>query len=591
MAAFRRCSAFVLLLTVPGLCRAEPLPLDVSAGRCRFTVRTESAGAQFGLVVGSLAPAGQTVRVRVQTEASAGPEELPPYRLLPPGPRDKALREQAAAQERVRRQRGRACALDARPPERSRVFHLFVRDRGLDDPAQYVGVVGDLRAVGRHVQVYVDRAEPHADELGPTIAAVIKTFDEDVHPWACTHLGRVRDVDRDGRFSVLLTPWLGKMQNGRTSLDGFVRGSDFYLDLASPFSNRCDMMYLNSRLRPGPYLRTLLAHEYTHAVVFCEHVFESYLPGAKRQDEEGWLNEGLAHVVESLHRCSWGNLDHRVSAFLNAPERYPLVVPDYYRAGLWRTPGTRGSAFLFLRGCHDRIGDELLPRLVQSNLHGTANLEAATGASFAELFRRWTVSLAEGPPSCVRSGGGAPFERLCPGPRHHPLALSGAACEYTVEGTAPLYLQLHSPGSTFARVTVTGDAGQPLQVTLIRLPADRPRLSLDCERTDTSNRVRLALTAHGGAVRLEAACWERLAPRERRAEDTSYRAGEADRTASDWFGRTAIEPGGAYRSGVIALPDDFTREEILFKVTGRDGRGRVVTAWAVWPATGRTARR
>src|SRR5262249_7865045 len=153
--------------------------------------------------------------------------------------------------------------------------------------------------------------------------------------WALRHLGQARDVDRDGRFTILLSPLLGKLQAGKVAIDGFVRGSDFQLEAAPPFGNRCDMLYLNSRVRPGAYLRTLLAHEYTHAVLFCEHVLERHLPGANPADEEGWLNEGLAHVVESLHGRSWQNLDYRVAAYQACPERYPLVVADYFHAGLW----------------------------------------------------------------------------------------------------------------------------------------------------------------------------------------------------------------------------------------------------------------
>src|SRR5207249_7185987 len=144
---------------------------------------------------------------------------------------------------------------------------------------------------------------------------------------ACRHLVRVQDDGRDGRFTMLMPPWLGKRQGGKVAVDGFVRGSAFSRDVAAPFSNHCDMMYLNANLRPGPHLRTLLAHEYTHAVVFSEHVFGDYLPGLPAQDEESWLNEGLAHLAEEAHGHGWSNLDYRVSAFLNSPEDYPLVVP------------------------------------------------------------------------------------------------------------------------------------------------------------------------------------------------------------------------------------------------------------------------
>jgi hypothetical protein len=34
-------------------------------------------------------------------------------------------------------------------------------------------------------------------------------------------------VDRDGRFTILLTPRLTKLSTGKAALHGFVRGSDF----------------------------------------------------------------------------------------------------------------------------------------------------------------------------------------------------------------------------------------------------------------------------------------------------------------------------------------------------------------------------
>src|SRR4029077_792208 len=84
----------------------------------------------------------------------------------------------------------------------------------------------------------------------------------------------------------------------------------------------------------------------------------------------------------------------RISAFLSAPERYQLVISDYFRAGLFRSHGHRGAAYLFLRWCCDRYGNDLLKQLVQTNLTGTANLEAATHERFADLFRQWTIALA-----------------------------------------------------------------------------------------------------------------------------------------------------------------------------------------------------
>ena len=47
-------------------------------------------------------------------------------------------------------------------------------------------------------------------------------------------------------------------------------------------------------------------HEYTHAVIFSQHVFANYLPGVAVHDEESWLNEAIAHVVEDQRGYGWG---------------------------------------------------------------------------------------------------------------------------------------------------------------------------------------------------------------------------------------------------------------------------------------------
>src|SRR5207248_10293264 len=110
-------------------------------------------------------------------------------------------------------------------------------------------------------------------------------------------------------------------------------------------------------------------------------------------EEEGWLDEGLAHLVEDLHGFSRTNVDYRASAFLSDPCRYRLVVDDYYAADLFRSHGNRGAAYLFLRWCADRFGPGLVPALVRSGRQGVANLEAVTGAAFDDLYRGWSVAL------------------------------------------------------------------------------------------------------------------------------------------------------------------------------------------------------
>jgi hypothetical protein len=484
------------------------------------------------------------------------------------------------------------------PPQRT--FYLFTREHDFQDPAGYTAVRAELRATGRHCLVYVD-GEQH-DVVRPAVLDdIVHTFDAEVWPRTRQELGGALDVDRDGRFAVLLTGWLGRLCDGKVALGGFVRGSDFDRDLPAPFGNRCDLLYLNSDLEAGPHLRTLLAHEYTHAVVFSAHLHGGYLPEVPPHDEEGWLNEGLAHLAEDAHGYGWSNLDYRVSAFLGAPQRYQLVVPDYYAAGLWRTPGNRGAAYLFLRWCARRYGPGLARELTQSSLSGVANLEAATRERFADLFRQWTVALL--PASCVSVGqaaclsGVAPGQagslsyeksgscgvlgsRLLAGPHVRELPLVAGEQEVQLAGTSAAYFLLCSPAGTHARLTVTAPAGADLQVSLIRLPESSGRLTLRLQPAESRGAVRAVVTALDNGVTLEEAAWERLATGPGAAEDTSFRPSEGTGSSvRGWFGPPSLRAGESRTSPPLVLPD----APVVLKVLGTDQDGHRRSAWAVYP--------
>jgi hypothetical protein len=570
------------------------IPLVVRDGSCTFVLPTPHADDKYYLIVGSLSLRPGPFSVRVRTRPSAAPLFLPAESPLPDPARLARLRQWRERLDRARRlvQREGDYPPNPRPPGQ-RDFFIFHHDRDFQDPAHYVRVTGVLRAVGRHCQVYVDRAYADHAGLRPTVDDVVRTFDREVFPRARRALGRARDVDRDGRFTVLFTPWLGKMSNGRVSIEGFVRGSDFYRDVAAPFSNRCDVMYLNTDLKPGPYLRTLLAHEYTHAVVFTEHVLTTYLPELGRRDEESWLNEGLAHLAEDMSGYSWANLDFRVSAFLSAPWRYRLVVPDYYAAGLWRSHGNRGATYLFLRWCADRFGPDLAARLIQTNLAGIANLEVATGQAFADSFRGWSAALLLGVDGRigfqpVRSWTGwKPILRplggrlLC-GPRIDEMPLDHGRSQVKLAGTSVAYFLLHSPAGARSRVTVRADEGAGIQVSLLRLPRHSPRLHLRCEAAETPGSVRLVLTAHDADVTLQEAAWEILVPAANRSEDTSYRPGsKPGETVRPWFGNPRLKAGETRTSRAISLPRGLGRTNpLIIKVSAAYSNGRPCTAWA-----------
>jgi hypothetical protein len=552
-----------LWLTVASLADAESIPLKVEQGHCEFVLSTPHESDQFYLIVGSLAAAARDTPIRVSTQATTGPEHLPLDQNMPSPAWRNRIEAQALLLEKQRRQRP---ALDRFPPlatpPSSKTFHVFTGERDLDNPAFYEAVHADLHTVGRRVQVYVDRSDRAQPDVAKTIAEVVRLFDDDIGRAAEQRLGQVVDVDRDGRFTILLTRKLGALQKGKVAVDGFVRGSDFFRELPAPFSNQCDMLYLNAALKPGPHLRTVMAHEYTHAVTFCEHALADYHDGPTNQDEESWLSEGLAHLVEDPQTFGWSNLDQRVNVFLSSPERFPLVVPDYFSTGLWRNPGMRGAGFLFLRSVQARAGDDLTRHLIQSPLRGVANLETATRRPFAELFRQACADLLDEKNYGYLAGDGhSPL--LC-GPRFHDVSLADGGAATTVAGTAVAFFLLHSPGGTHARVHVDSDG--PVQMTLVRIPADLPRLSL--RWVDVNGGPGVQVTAHHGAVRLRGIAWDDASGPRRQSMNLK-----------DFFERDRLAAGTSIVSGAGRAILRDGSSGTLCKVLGEDAQGRPVAAW------------
>ena len=536
--------------------------------------------------------------------------------------------------------RAAEAALHSPIPATSRSFSLHVTDGALDDPAQYVTIHATPVAEGRQVRVYLDDQQS-TSSLAPGLARdVVDLFDRDIIPRFRSLLGTYRDVDHDGHFAVLLSPWLSRLQGGRTSVGGFVRGSDFQTCLGRPFSNRCDMMYMNSQTLPGPHLRTLLIHEYTHAVCFSRRTADA-LGRPNFPEEEDWLNEAIAHCAESLFGGGWSNLDYRIARFLNDPAAFPLVVGDYYRAGLWRCHGCRGATYLFLRYCLERFGPETLTRLIANPAHGTQNLELATGCSFEQLFRGWTlwlVNTASRRPVPTPSGLGessaarpvlAPLDLYgnlgewgLAGPMRQIWKIDASPKHIELRGTSAYYIEISGavpPGPR--RLCLHGPPGSQLQVSVVRLEEDAPRIEVEAawlSKSSTAHAVpeqtatvqptcdRLHAIVRYGSENLSI---EQIAAEQNMAEThtsicvSNSAVGAIKRlggmpvteshkqrtNAVDGVGMDGSERDSTCRSFDLTVDGLSARGvPIVFKVVAADRLGHRTSAWAIVPPRGST---
>ncbi|MEX0700735.1 MAG: hypothetical protein WD069_01425 [Planctomycetales bacterium] len=488
----------------PRIERLEPgrwYALEISQEEAEFDLPFDARGSRHVLIVSNLSAGGpaQEIVLSAAPVAAASPiaaRAVDPLDAL--RPIEEALARRSGIDEGCSSGGGGSSG-SARPTADSaaRTFSLHVTEGPLDDPRQYARIAAQPIAEGRSVRVYLDDCLRPRDLFPGLAEEIVRLVDEEVVPRSRRVLGTHRDVDGDGKFAVLLTPWLDRLQGGRTSLGGMVRGDDFRTDRQPPFGNRSDLMFLNSTARPDRHLRTLLIHEYAHAVCFSARLGSDAAP-VPLPAEEDWLNEAIAHVSEHLHEGGWSNLDYRISRFLDDTAEYPLVVPDYYGAGLWRSHGCRGATFLFLRWCCDRFGDEVLGRLARGPGTGARNIERATGVPFEELYRRWTIAVygagresAEADPSASTDGYRS-LDLRAPlsgwglaGPRALEWDVDGGNWSVDVGGTASAFVELRASGGVGPRrVRVRAARGTRLQLSLRAIPDAAPEAQIAAEWRD-----------------------------------------------------------------------------------------------------------
>lgn len=565
----------------------EPVPVTVRKGSATIRTPVDDPSSEILIVASSLArtPGSFPIRLEARPVDAAAP---------PDRDEDGPIRAPALAPF------GGVPASSAvpKPPPAERSFHMLVRDGDVASASNYLAVKGVLRAVGRRVQVYV-ASEDAAGVDQALLADLVSTFDDHILPTSARSIGLAEDVDGDGRFTVFLSSWLTRLGGGRNAVDGYVRVTDLIPSYSGPFSNHCDMMYLSTSLRPGPYLRTVMAHEYTHAVIFTRKSLHVAEKDSVPLEEEGWLDEALAHLSEDLHGFARTNLDYRVSAFLSRPERYRLVVDDYYAADLFRSHGNRGGTYLFLRWCADRYGPDLLPTLIGSNLRGTANLEAATGRRFADLYRRWSVALylsGTSPRATGTDGDFAGYSSIdlraplddwtLAGPRYARIVPGGEAQTWEAAGTSSHYTLVQGGRSRAVEIRVDAPADALLQVTAVLLPRETPKLSVTAHSyIDRNGGVFLRATARTlqgeRPIRLSGLAWEPLTPAPD-ARRLGVPPGRLDsKGMAEAFDEAALEGDEVLRSRPIRLAGvDPHAGPMVVKLLGIDDEGRRVAAWA-----------
>ncbi len=458
------------------------------------------------------------------------------------------------------------------PPAATRDFWLHVTETPLENPRGYQLIHGQLASSQQTVEVYADASlnsatgiPPHVKQLADDIAVRLS---REVLPTIHKHVGPVADPDQNGRLTVLLTPWLGRLRGGTTQVRGFVRSSDLRTDIAAPFSNHADLVYLNSDLPTGDALQTMLLHEVAHTALGSR---QSSANGALLSDWDDWLNEGLAHLAEQQGHDDWSNVDYRLARYWQNPAAASLAVRDYYRTGRWRNHGCRGATFLFLDWCRQealrRGVTHFISALMATGKSDAEAIELVCGKPFEDLYREWTLALAAEPLATRKPMVG---RFLNSGPRFEQWNVgSESQHEFDVSGSATQFTELRASTAGWYRLQFDGDPLDAWQITLVKNPQTSPEISLRATwiRGDTADPPRLMISTkaplHAGWEFDEVTCELIREPHPRA-----------------WTWRAASLTVSENQTFAIPLSmEEVTGTEAVVKVRFKNATGQIAWGW------------
>lgn len=490
-----------------------------------------------------------------------------------------------------------------RPPVARRAFAIQTRSGDSHAIANYESISSTLTRSSLTTNIYVDDRD-QVTVKPETIDAIVRIMDETIPAQVVPKIGSATDTDGDGRFTILISQALGRMGDGTTTLDGFVRVADFEPGGVFPRSHSADMLYINSRAESPEFLKSLLAHEYTHAVVAGERLKHAENNNAAM--EESWLDEGLAHLSERWVDGSWENLDYRISSYLLDTHEHPLVINDVAGLGPSRGHGHRGAAYLFLAWCESNFGEDFARRIAQGRECGVINLEDATGHRFTELFRAWSAHLVH-----RASGMGQNAEIRSQALLNDWLVATPRATFHMLDASAstPNITHWQSPATSVrlfrlmpatsqkkpgvVEISLETDSPDEVQVTVMPLEDRHLGLEVEVEAEATAKSgqesvpaVRLKLTNRDTErpLTLQAAAWETMTNRGD-ARKTRERRGFIDLLGmARTFGTVQFKPGQTVVSPPIPLDHArFFTGRIAWKIVAHDPSGKPQFAWAEMP--------
>jgi len=390
---------------------------------------------EYNLASGDVASTSAAAAARAM-RAPGGSVAAPTGTLPPVRPNvaqraiDRFMLSREAGVAAAARRAGPSLARAARPPARAvaappdtgsvRSFKVLSNYVGTET---FATVGAKLEYVGANVLLYVDTLAPAGGFTQAQLQAFGQYFDQTLFPIDTAAFALPSDVDTNGHVIMLLSPTVNQLTTtSDCETQGFVGGFFEPEDFSgSANSNNGEVFY---GIVPDPngvyscahsvddlesFLPAVFLHELQHLICFSQHVI---IGGG--DPESSWLDEGQSIVAEELGAVHYEQMCPPPSCRTDPSQLFPDSAQGFVQDFLYDSyvyallPDTasvtlhsdaddglswRGGDWLLVRWLSDQAGPGFLRRLEQGPADGVADIEAATGQSFPQLFANFGLAL------------------------------------------------------------------------------------------------------------------------------------------------------------------------------------------------------
>ena len=178
-------------------------------------------------------------------------------------------------------------------------------------------VEGELILSSQKAVLYVEnnfwqsKSDEEKEEIAKELKEVLDEFDRKIYPDVTYTFGIESYLGADGNSKITLL-----FHKAKAGVNGYIRNIDAYEKVVAPTSNERKIIYLNTDLIDGGWLKETLAHELVHLITLNK---KDLRHGVK---EDVWLNEARAEYAVTLLGYNKGSetyIDSRINSFLERP--------------------------------------------------------------------------------------------------------------------------------------------------------------------------------------------------------------------------------------------------------------------------------